>query len=148
MDSVRLVTTIDADGGPEGFALMVRHGPITDPRLSLADLGLYLRCLWLHDVCGDLGDVDWVVRELRTPAEETRAGLRRLADAGYVEILGPGPGPGPGAVGLKRAGLQAEAVRTAAAEPRSLFSDAELAIVARFVALTEERAGRASRHRN
>ncbi|MGW2543091.1 hypothetical protein ACWC5I_19995 [Kitasatospora sp. NPDC001574] len=139
MDAVRPITTITTKNSLESFAVTVQHTPITDRRLSLADLGLYLRCLWLYDVCGELGDVDWFIREFDMPAEETKAGLRRLAEAGYVEILGPEY------VELKRASLRAESVRAAAQDSRGLFSESESAVVDRFVALTEERLDRASR---
>jgi hypothetical protein len=138
MDTVRPIITIDASGG-EPCALVVRHAPITGSCLSLADLGLYVRCLWLHDVCGDLGDVDWFIQELDMPAEETRAGLLRLVRAGYLSV------PDPEHVEARTAGGQARGIRAALDQARDLLSEDELAVVARFADLTEECAARAAR---
>ncbi|MEU1510449.1 hypothetical protein [Kitasatospora sp. NPDC005748] len=132
------ITTINANTGVPGYSLSVGHAPITDSRLSLADLGLYMRCLWLAEVCGEQGDVDWFIREFDMPADATRAGLRRLAAAGYINVVAPEH------VEARRAGAQAASVRDAAAQTQELFSESESAVIARFVALTEERSTRAA----
>ncbi|MCX5216161.1 hypothetical protein OG689_44305 [Kitasatospora sp. NBC_00240] len=131
------ISAITTDSGGD-YTLVVSHTPITDRRLSLADLGLYVRCRWLNDVCDDIGDVEWFIREFDMPADETRAGLRRLADAGHIEVVGPE------FVEARRAYERAQAVATAAEESRNLFSEAEAVVVARFVALANERSERAS----
>ncbi|MEU3564581.1 hypothetical protein [Kitasatospora sp. NPDC006786] len=139
MEKVPPITAINSDFGGQDYYLVVAHKPVTDRSLALADLGLYMRCRWLNEVCGDIGDVEWFINEFDLPADETQAGLRRLADAGYIEVLNPE------FVEARRAYERAQAVATAAEETRSLFSESEAAVVARFVALTKERAERASR---
>ncbi|WP_031077688.1 hypothetical protein [Streptomyces sp. NRRL WC-3742] len=138
MESVAPITHINAKTGRPGYALSVSHDPITDRRLSLADLGLYVRCLWLSDVCGDLGDVDWFIRELDMPEDETRAGLRRLADAGYIDVVAPEFAE------ARKAFLRAEAVREAAGEVWDQLNEDEFVAVARFIDLAKERSDRAS----
>lgn len=138
MDTLKHFDTITA-GTHEPDALMVRHTHVTDPRLTLADLGLYVRCLWLYDVYGEHGDVDRLIWELELPREETRAGLRRLVEAGYLSI------PSQENVEARRALKQVEAVRAALDQTGTLLSEYEQAVVARFVRLAEERAERAAR---
>jgi hypothetical protein len=132
------ISTINAGSGEPG-ALVVRHAAVTDPRLTLADLGLYVRCLWLHDVRGEHGEVDWLIGKLDMPPEETRAGLRRLVRAGYLSI------PSPEKVEARRTLRQVEGVRAALDQAGMLLSDYERAVVTRFVRLAEERAERAAR---
>ncbi|MGV9881140.1 hypothetical protein [Streptomyces sp. NPDC003379] len=55
---------------------------MTDVRLSSADVGVYMRCRWLGDVCFPYGDLDWLIAELHMPPEETRASVRRLVALG------------------------------------------------------------------
>lgn len=141
MDTLRQIDDIETitAGAREQGALVVRHAHITDTRLSLADLGLYVRCLWLYDVHGEHGDVDRLIRELDLPQAETRAGLRRLVRAGYVSV------PSPESVEARRTVKQVEAVRAALEQTGTLLSEYEQAVVARFVRLAEERAERAAR---
>nr|BFD88566.1 hypothetical protein StreXyl84_79670 [Streptomyces sp. Xyl84] len=73
----------------EPYVLAVPHRPITDSRLSVADVGVYMRCRWLGEVCAPYGDVDWLIAELRMPPEETRASVRRLVELGYLDTVGP-----------------------------------------------------------
>ncbi|MGW2183646.1 hypothetical protein ACWCXX_37635 [Streptomyces sp. NPDC001732] len=73
-------------GGPD--VIVISHDPITDPRLSATDLGVYLRCRWLLDICAPYGDLDWLIAELSMPDTETRESVRRLVDLGYLEMLG------------------------------------------------------------
>ncbi|WP_405689657.1 hypothetical protein [Streptomyces sp. NBC_00057] len=70
------------------YAVVVPHDPITDRRLSATDLGVYLRCRWLLDVCAPYGDVDWLISELGMPEAETRGSVRRLVELGYFETVG------------------------------------------------------------
>ncbi|MFE5842117.1 hypothetical protein ACFQ7N_10765 [Streptomyces niveus] len=51
----------------EPYMLTVPHRPITDPRLSAQDVGVYMRCRWLLDICAPYGDLDWLIAELRIP---------------------------------------------------------------------------------
>ncbi|MFC8311634.1 hypothetical protein ACFUMJ_24335 [Streptomyces olivaceus] len=62
----------------EPYLLAVPHQPITDSRLSAADVGVYMRCRWLGEICAPYGDLDWLIAELRMPPAETRASVRRL----------------------------------------------------------------------
>ncbi|MFJ7200949.1 MULTISPECIES: hypothetical protein [unclassified Streptomyces] len=70
------------------YMVVVFHDPITDRRLSAADLGVYLRCRWLLDVRAPYGDLDWLITELGMPDAETRDSVRRLVDLGYLEMCG------------------------------------------------------------
>ncbi len=141
MDTLRQTDTIDTitANTPELDALVVRHAHITDSRLSLADLGLYVRCMWLQSVYGDDGDVDRLIWELDLPPEETRAGLRRLIHAGYLSV------PSREKVEARRTVRQVGALRAALDQTGPLLSEYEQAVVARFVRLAEERAERAER---
>ncbi|MFJ4192128.1 hypothetical protein [Kitasatospora sp. NPDC089509] len=139
MEKLPPITAINSDFGGQDYYLVVAHKPVTDRNLAPADLGLYMRCRWLNQVCGDIGDVGWFINEFDLPADETQAGLRRLADAGYIEVLNPE------FVEARRTYERAQAVASAAEELQGLFSESEAAVVARFVALAEERAKQASR---
>ncbi|MFF8423119.1 hypothetical protein [Streptomyces sp. NPDC015680] len=70
------------------YMVVVFHDPITDRRLSAADLGVYMRCRWLLDVCAPYGDLDWLITELGMPDTETHDSVRRLVDLGYLEMCG------------------------------------------------------------
>lgn len=70
------------------YTIVVSHDPITDRRLSEADLGVYMRCRWLLDICAPYGDLDWLITELGMPDTETRESVRRLVDLGYLEMCG------------------------------------------------------------
>ncbi|MCF2131004.1 hypothetical protein L1I79_31955 [Strepomyces sp. STD 3.1] len=73
----------------EPYLLAVPHRPITDSRLSAADVGVYMRCRWLGEICAPYGDLDWLIAELQMPPEETRASVRRLVELGYVDTVEP-----------------------------------------------------------
>lgn len=75
-------------------ALLVPAEVIFDPKLSLADLGLYVKIAQLQQILND--DVDSMVAELLqgrfgqrvdVREEEIRAGIQRLADARYFELF-------------------------------------------------------------
>ncbi|MFE1500131.1 hypothetical protein ACFW89_34285, partial [Streptomyces albidoflavus] len=53
----------------EPYMLAVPHLPITDRCLSSADVGVYMRCRWLGDICAPYGDLDWLIAELQMPPE-------------------------------------------------------------------------------
>lgn len=129
------VKTISAGVVP--YALIVPDKPVTDQTLSLADLGLYVRCLWLLQVCGDVGDVDWFIREFGMPEKETAEGLRRLVDAGYLEV------PMAEFVESKTAYERAQAIRAALAELEEKLDASEHAAVARLAGMVEGRGQRA-----
>ncbi|KND39774.1 hypothetical protein [Streptomyces stelliscabiei] len=73
----------------EPYLLAVPHRPITDSRLSAADVGVYMRCRWLGEICAPYGDLDWLIAELQMPPAETRASVRRLVELGYLDTAGP-----------------------------------------------------------
>ncbi|MEV6549189.1 hypothetical protein AB0M57_10810 [Streptomyces sp. NPDC051597] len=73
----------------EPYLLAVPHRPVTDSRLSAADVGVYMRCRWLGEICFPYGDPDWLITELRMSPEETRASVRRLVELGYLDTVGP-----------------------------------------------------------
>ncbi len=73
----------------EPYLLAVPHRPITDSRLSAADVGVYMRCRWLGEICAPYGDLDWLIAELQMPPEETRASVRRLVELGYLDTVEP-----------------------------------------------------------
>jgi hypothetical protein len=129
---VRPIARINAGAGSPFYALVVRHEPITDSRLSLADIGLYMRCRWVHDVCGDHASVDWMIREFDMPEAETRAGLERLVAAGYIEV------PTPEHVEARLAYHQAVGIREALERVADQLAPAERAAVERLADITEE----------
>ncbi|MFI5754984.1 hypothetical protein [Streptomyces sp. NPDC051569] len=132
-DTKKSIKVVNADSG-EAYAVIVQHDPITDRRLSLADLGLYVRCLWLHHLTGAQGDVDWMIRELGMHENETRAGLTRLAEAGYIHL------PSEDETEAFRAARNASGIRAALQQTGGRLSEGERATVERFAALTEDHA--------
>lgn len=120
------------------LTLPVDHEVTTDPRLSLADLGLYVRFMWWHEVMR-FGDVDGFIRELRMPEQETRAGLQRLLDAGHLELVNPDK------MEYELASEQARNIRAALQAAAEQLSEAEQAAVAHLIAVTDWRSQRASR---
>ncbi|KUF17362.1 hypothetical protein AT728_16295 [Streptomyces silvensis] len=79
---------LSSDEG-EPYMLTVPHAPVTDARLSAADVGTYMRCRWLTDICAPYGDLDWLIGELRMPEAQTRESVRRLVELGYLNTVGP-----------------------------------------------------------
>lgn len=121
----------------EPYLLAVPHRPITDSRLSAADVGVYMRCRWLGEVCVPYGDLDWLIAELRMPPEETRASVRRLIELGYLETVGP--------VEIESITAQdiAARVRDAIEATMDELTPAERTAVARLADLVERRRDRA-----
>ncbi|WP_327709664.1 hypothetical protein OG912_14315 [Streptomyces sp. NBC_00464] len=76
--------TIRGDGGLD--VLVVPSASVTDPRLSAADVGVYMRCQWLSLICGRYGDLDWLITELGMPEAETRDSVRRLVKFGHLQL--------------------------------------------------------------
>jgi len=76
------------NGCGEPYAIAVSLDLVTDGRLSAADLGVYLRCRWLLEICGPYNELDWLIRELRMPDAETHDSFRRLVDLGYLGTFG------------------------------------------------------------
>ncbi|MYT97344.1 hypothetical protein [Streptomyces sp. SID8350] len=66
---------------------MAPYDVVTDPRLSSADVGVYMRCRWLLDVNPPYGLLDWLVTELRMPDGETRDSVNRLTEFGHLEMI-------------------------------------------------------------
>ncbi|WP_406486576.1 hypothetical protein [Streptomyces sp. NBC_01563] len=74
--------------GAGPYVAVVSFDLITDRRLSAADLGVYMRCRWLLNICAPYGDLDWLITELGMPEAETRDSVRRLVDLGHLEMFG------------------------------------------------------------
>ncbi|KWT63813.1 hypothetical protein ADL21_00125 [Streptomyces albus subsp. albus] len=72
----------------EPYILAVPHAPVTDSRLSSADVGVYMRCRWSMDVCAPYGELNWLIAEIGVPDGETRASVRRLVELGYLDTVG------------------------------------------------------------
>lgn len=121
----------------EPYLLAVPHRPITDSRLSAADVGVYMRCRWLGEICFPYGDLDWLIAELRMPPEETRASVRRLVELGYLDTVGP--------VEIESITAQdiAARVRDAIEATMDELSPAERIAVARLADLVDRRRDRA-----
>ncbi|MEU2098657.1 hypothetical protein [Streptomyces globisporus] len=117
----------------ETYTLTVPHDPITDPRLSSADLGVYMRCRWLTDLCAPYGDLDWLIAELKMPPEETRASVRRLVDLGYLDTVGLAEVEAFAALAV------AERVREAIEAAMDELTPAERTAVARLADLVDQR---------
>lgn len=117
----------------EPYLLAVPHQPITDSRLSAADVGVYMRCRWLGEICFPYGDLDWLIAELRMPPEETRASVRRLIELGYLDTVGP--------VEIESITAQdiAARVRDAIEATMDELTPAERTAVARLADLVEQR---------
>lgn len=121
----------------EPYLLAVPHRPITDSRLSAADVGVYMRCRWLGEICFPYGDLDWLIAELRMPPEETRASVRRLVELGYLDTVGP--------VEIESITAQdiAARVRDAIEATMDELTPAECTAVARLADLVDRRRDRA-----
>ncbi|MFE5589598.1 hypothetical protein [Streptomyces sp. NPDC056549] len=117
----------------EPYTLVVAHLPITDLRLSSADVGVYMRCRWLGEICAPYGDLDWLIAELRMPPEETRASVRRLVEFGYLDTVGPVE------IEAVTARAVAEHVREAIAVAMDELTPAERTAVARLADLADRR---------
>jgi hypothetical protein len=128
--------TLRSDNG-EPYMLVVPHGPITDPRMSATDVGVYMRCRWLLDICTPYGDLDWLIAELRMPQAETLASVRRLVDLGYLDTVG--------AVEIESITASEVAARVRAAIEATIddLTPAERAAVARLADLVDQRRDRA-----
>uniref|UniRef100_A0AAU2A7B1 MarR family transcriptional regulator n=1 Tax=Streptomyces sp. NBC_00093 TaxID=2975649 RepID=A0AAU2A7B1_9ACTN len=125
-----------SDGvGP--YVIVVPHAPITDGRLSATDLGVYLRCRWLLDVCAPYGDLDWLISELGMPEDETRDSVRRLVELGYVETVGAVE------VEFRSAHEMGDGVRAAIEATVDDLTPTERATVARFADLVDQRQAQA-----
>ncbi|MGW6744880.1 hypothetical protein ACWGDX_29790 [Streptomyces sp. NPDC055025] len=122
----------------EPYVLAVSHRPITDSRLSAADVGVYMRCRWLGEICGPYGGLDWLMAELRMPPEETRASVGRLVELGYLDTVGP--------VEIESITAQdiAARVRDAIKATMDELTPAERTAVARLADLVERRRDRAA----
>jgi hypothetical protein len=116
------------------YSLVIRHQPVTDPRLSLADLGLYVRCLWLFDVCSDIGDVAWFIREFDLPEREARESICRLIEAGYLRVAYPE------LVEARNLDQQAASIQAALEQHGEPLAEEERATIARFAELLRGRA--------
>lgn len=121
----------------EPYTLVVAHDPITDSRLSAADLGVYLRCRWLLDICAPHGCVNWLIRELRMPEAETRESVRRLIECGYLEEVGDAEAE------FYAARAESTGVRDAITAAIDDLTPAERPAVARFADLVDQRMERA-----
>ncbi|WP_426368557.1 hypothetical protein [Streptomyces sp. E-08] len=117
----------------EPDVLAVAHLPITDGRLSSADVGVYMRCRWLGAICAPYGDLDWLIAELRMPPEETRASVRRLVEFGYLDTVGPVE------IEAVKAQAVAEHVREAIEVAMDELTPAERTAVARLADLVDRR---------
>lgn len=127
---------LSSDHG-EPYILAVPHTPITDSRLSSADVGVYMRCRWLTDVCGPYGDLDWLIAEIGMPHGETRESVRRLIELGYLSTVGPVE------IESITAAAVAERVREAIEATSDDFTPAERATLARLTDLVDRRRDRA-----
>ncbi|MFE5711968.1 hypothetical protein ACFQ7J_14265 [Streptomyces sp. NPDC056501] len=117
----------------EPYTLAVPDQLVTDSRLSSTDVGVYIRCRWLGDVCAPYGDLDWLIAELRMPAEETRASVRRLVELGYLDTVGPVE------IESITARAVAERVREAIEATMDELTPAERTAVARLADLVDRR---------
>ncbi|MEJ8654922.1 hypothetical protein WKI65_44500 [Streptomyces sp. MS1.AVA.3] len=117
----------------EPYTVVVTHDPITDRRLSATDLGVYLRCRWLLDICFPYGNLDWLITELRMPEAETRDSVRRLVELGYFETVGPIE------VEFRSAHEAGDGVRAAIEATVDDLTPSERAAVARFADLVDRR---------
>ncbi|MCQ8772091.1 hypothetical protein [Streptomyces telluris] len=132
-EPVRLRT----DGaGP--YTLVVAHDPITDPRLSATDLGVYLRCRWLLDICAPYGPLDWLISELRMPKTETHESVQRLVELGYLETVGTVE------VEFRSAHEAGNGVRAAIEATMDDLTPTERAAVSRFADLVDQRQEKAT----
>ncbi|WP_189807088.1 hypothetical protein [Streptomyces tanashiensis] len=117
----------------EPYLLAVTHELVTDSRLSSADVGVYMRCRWLTDICAPYGDLDWLIAELRMRPEETRASVRRLVELGYLHTVGQAE------VEAITARAVAERVREGIETTMDDLTPAERTAVARFADLVDRR---------
>ncbi|MFF2101154.1 hypothetical protein [Streptomyces sp. NPDC058202] len=122
----------------EPYMIVVPHRPVTDSRLSSTDVGVYMRCRWLGEICAPYGDLDWLIAELRMPPKETRASVRRLIECGYLETVGPVE------VESFRARDVAERVQEAVEVSMDELTPAERTAVARFADLVDRRRDKAA----
>ncbi|AJC62078.1 hypothetical protein GZL_p00148 (plasmid) [Streptomyces sp. 769] len=127
---------LSSDHG-EPYILAVPHAPVTDRRLSSADVGVYMRCRWLTDICAPYGDLDWLIAELRMPDAETRSSVRRLVELGYLSTVGPVE------VESITARAVAKRVREAIEATIDDLTPAERAALARLADLVDRRRDRA-----
>ncbi len=121
----------------EPYILAVPHAPVTDSRLSSADIGVYMRCRWLMDVCAPYGDLNWLIAEIGMPDGETRTSVRRLVELGYLDTVGPVE------IESITAHEVAERVREAIEATIDDLTPAERAALARLADLVERRRDRA-----
>ncbi|MFE7119375.1 hypothetical protein ACFU99_28575 [Streptomyces sp. NPDC057654] len=68
---------------------VVPRAPVTDSRVSSADVGVYMRCRWPTGICAPYGDLDWLIAESGMSDAETRTSVRRLAEIRYLDTVGP-----------------------------------------------------------
>ncbi|MFJ8870821.1 hypothetical protein ACIRD6_34375 [Streptomyces sp. NPDC102473] len=117
--------------------IVVASGLVTDRRLSAADLGVYMRCRWLLEICSPYGDLEWLITELGMSEKETRDSVRRLVDLGYLETLGADE------VEFHDAIAVSQRVHDAIEATIDALTPTERAGVARFADLVDQRSDRA-----
>lgn len=117
--------------------VVVPYDLITDSHLSLTDLGVYLRCRWLLEICAPYGELDWLIRELDMPEAETHDSVRRLVARGYLETFGAAE------LELRSAHEMASGIRTAIEATVDELTPTERAAVARFADLVDRRTAQA-----
>ncbi|MCF3106946.1 hypothetical protein IPZ58_36100 [Streptomyces roseoverticillatus] len=120
------------------YTVVVTHDPITDPRLSATDLGVYLRCRWLLDICFPYGDLDWLISELKMPKTETHESVQRLVELGYLETVGTVE------VEFRSAHEAGTGVHAAIEATMDDLTPTDRAAVARFADLVDQRQKRAA----
>ncbi|MFJ8405777.1 hypothetical protein ACIQ9K_35625 [Streptomyces microflavus] len=131
-ESVRLRTD---SGAP--YMITVPHDVVTDPRLSAADVGVYMLCRWLMDLCFPYGDLTWLITELGVPDAETRDSVQRLVELGHLETFGANEAE------FHEARAVSQHVRDAIDATLDDLTPAERVAVARFADLVDLRRDRA-----
>ncbi|MER6023612.1 hypothetical protein [Streptomyces anulatus] len=131
-EPVRLRTD---SGSP--YTITVPHDVVTDRRLSAMDVGVYMRCRWLMDLCFPYGDLAWLITELGMPDAETRDSVRRLVELGHLEMFGADE------VEFHEARAVSQHVRDAIDATVDDLTPAERVAVARFADLVDLRRDRA-----
>lgn len=122
---------IRGNGGVD--VLVIPSAPFTDSRLSAADVGVYMRCQWLSRICGQYGDLDWLITELGMPEAETRDSVRRLVEFGHLELASAAE------VAWRASHDMRDGVRAAIETTVDGLTPAERVTVARFADLVDRR---------
>ncbi|WP_228924604.1 hypothetical protein [Streptomyces sp. DH7] len=119
------------------YTITVPHDAVTDRRLSAADVGVYMRCRWLMDICFPYGDLAWLITELGMPDAETHDSVRRLVELGHLDLVGADD------VEFHQARAVSQHVRDAIDATLDDLTPAERVAVARLADLVDLRLDRA-----